>query len=178
MNPDGKVVVDKMPLYSTKLPLISKLFPGAKVLFAQRDPRDVVLSCFRRPFQINAGMYQFVTLEGAARYYDAVMRLAEVYRQKLPLDVYDIRYEKLVSDFEGETRAVCDFLGVEWNPGLHNFAQTARDRQIRTPSAAQVRGGLFTTGAGHWRRYAAHLEPIMPILQPWIERFGYDSSLD
>ena len=171
--PDDKVVVDKMPLYTVKLPIISKLFPGVKVLFAQRDPRDVVLSCFRRPFQVNAGMYQFTTLEGAARYYDAVMALAEVYRRTLPLDVHVIRYEKLVLDFEGETRAICDFLGVHWSETLADFAETARSRQIRTPSAAQVRLGLYTTGAGQWRRYERHLEPILPILQPWIERFGY-----
>jgi tetratricopeptide (TPR) repeat protein len=172
--PEGKIVIDKMPLYTTKLPIIAKLFPGVKVLFAQRDPRDVVLSCFRRAFQMNAGMYQFVTLEGTARYYDAVMSLAEVYRRTLPLDMHVIRYENLVTDFEGETRAVCEFLGADWSESLSEFANTARDRQIRTPSAAQVRQGLYATGAGQWRRYAAHLEPVMPILRPWIERFGYE----
>lgn len=174
--PDGKTIIDKMPLYTVKLPIITKLFPGAKVLFALRDPRDVVLSCFRRPFQINAGMYQFVTLEGSARYYDAVMRLAEVYRRKLPLDMHVIRYESLVEDFAGETRAVCDFLGVDWREDLQDFAENARDRQIRTPSAAQVRSGLYTTGAGQWRRFERHLEPIMPILEPWIKHFGYSST--
>jgi len=176
MIPDDKVIVDKMPLYTTKLPLISKLFPDVKILFAVRDPRDVVFSCFRRAFQMNSGMYQFVTLDGAARYYDAIMGLAEVYRQKLPLDLHVIRYENLVADFEGQTRAACEFLGVDWHDGLHDFATTARDRQIRTPSAAQVRSGLYSTGAGQWRRYEKHLEPILPILQPWIERFGYDAG--
>lgn len=174
MVPDGKTVVDKMPLYTVKLPIITKLFPGAKVLFALRDPRDVVLSCFRRPFQINSGMYQFVTLEGSARYYDAVMRLAEVYRRKLPLDLHVIRYENLVVDFENETRAVCEFLDIDWRASLHDFAANAAERQIRTPSAAQVRAGLYATGAGQWRRYERHLEPIMPILEPWIKHFGYN----
>jgi tetratricopeptide (TPR) repeat protein len=176
MAHEGKVVVDKMPLYTTKLPIIFKLFPGVKVLFALRDPRDVVFSCFRRPFQINSGMYQFVTLEGAARFYDAVMSLMETYKRVLPLDVHTIRYESFVADFEGEARAVCDFLGVEWSESLHDFAAVARERRIRTPSAAQVRAGLYSTGAGQWRRYARHLEPILPILQHWVERFGYDPT--
>ena len=175
MVPDDKVIVDKMPLYTKKLPLISKLFPGVKILFAVRDPRDVVFSCFRRAFQMNAGMYQFVTLESAALYYDAVMRLAELYRAKLPLDLHEVRYERLVTDFEGETRAACAFLGIDWSSSLNDFAAIARTRQIRTPSAAQVRGGLYS-GAGQWRPYEKHLEPIMPILRPWIERFGYDAG--
>jgi hypothetical protein len=175
-HPEGKLVVDKMPLYSVRLPVIHKLFPGVKILFALRDPRDVVLSCFRRAFQINAGMYQFVTLEGTARYYDAVMRLVEVYKQKLPLDVYNIRYENVVADLEGESRAICEFLGLEWQDSLLRFQDTARERPIRTPSAAQVRSGLYTTGAGQWRRYAKHLEPVLPILEPWVERLGYEPT--
>ena len=62
----GKVFVDKHPLHSLKLPLIARLFPKAKILFAYRDPRDVVLSCFRRRFNMNPAMYQLLTLEGAA----------------------------------------------------------------------------------------------------------------
>ena len=49
----GKVFVDKYPLNSERLPLIAKLFPEARILFALRDPRDVVLSCFRRRFEMN-----------------------------------------------------------------------------------------------------------------------------
>jgi len=38
----GKVFIDKHPLNTLKLPLIARLFPAAKILFARRDPRDVV----------------------------------------------------------------------------------------------------------------------------------------
>ena len=62
----GKVFVDKHPLHSLKLPLIARLFPDAKILFAHRDPRDVVLSCFRRRFSMNPAMYQLLRLESAA----------------------------------------------------------------------------------------------------------------
>ena len=45
---DRAVFVDKLPLNSVHQGFIAKLFPNAKILFALRDPRDVVLSCFRR----------------------------------------------------------------------------------------------------------------------------------
>jgi hypothetical protein len=35
-----------------------------------------------------------------------------------------------------------------------------------------VARGLYR-GDGQWRRYAVELEPVMPILEPWIKRFGY-----
>ncbi len=60
--PSRRVFIDKMPLNTVLLPLIAKLFPQAKILFALRDPRDVVFSCFRRRFGMNAQMYQFLRL--------------------------------------------------------------------------------------------------------------------
>ena len=69
------VFLDKMPLNAVFLPLIARLFPNAKILLALRDPRDVVLSCFRRRFAMNAGMYEFTELENTAAYYEAVMDL-------------------------------------------------------------------------------------------------------
>jgi len=172
----GKVFVDKHPLNSVRLPLIGKLFPNAKVLFALRDPRDVVLSCFRRRFGMNTAMYQLATLEGAAEYYDAVMRLVELYKVKLPLPLRYVRYESLVEDLKREVEGVCEYIGVEWNDSMLNFVETARKRVIRTPSARQVERGLYSEGVGQWRAYAAELAPVMPLLAPWVEKFGYPAD--
>ena len=169
----GKVFVDKHPLMSTKLALVAKFFPNAKVIFAIRDPRDVVLSCYRRLFTINPSMYEFLDLERSARYYDAVMRLSALYRARLNLDWHELRHETLIEDFEGEARKVCDFIGIEWNEKMHDFAQRAQIRPIATPSALQVMKGLNSDGVGQWRNYREQLAPIMPILQPWVEKFGY-----
>jgi len=169
----GRVFIDKMPLASVALPLIAKLFPSARVLFARRDPRDVVLSCFRRRFGMNPSMYQLLTLEGAAAYYDAVMRLSELYREILPVAQHEVRYESLVEDFERTARAACAFLGLEWDEAMNDFAAKARRRGISTPSAAQVARGLNREGQGSWRRYREQMAPVLPLLRPWVERFSY-----
>lgn len=169
----GKTLVDKLPLNSVRLPLITRLFPEAKILLAVRDPRDVVLSCFRRSFRVNAAMYEFVTLEGAARFYDAVMRLAALSRERLALDVAEARYEDLVGNFDAEVGRLCAFMGLEWDPAMRDFAEAARKRVIRTPSAAQVRRGLYATGREQWRRYGERMDAVEPILATWIARFGY-----
>lgn len=175
-TPSHRVFVDKMPLNTVLLPLISKLFPGAKILFALRDPRDVVLSCFRRRFGMSAQMYQFLTLEGAARYYDQVMGLADIYGPLFGLETHVLRYEDLVGDFEGEARKVCAFLGLDWDEGMRDFAAKTRQRNVNTPSAAQVARGLYRQGIGQWRAYAAQMQPVLPLLSPWCEKFGYEES--
>jgi hypothetical protein len=176
VDPTGKVFIDKHPLSTMRLPLISKVFPGAKIIFAVRDPRDVVFSCFRRSFNMNAAMYEFNSIEGAARFYDAIMSAGQVYLEKLPFQAHQLRYERLVEDFDGTARAACDFLGIEWTEGLRDFARTAQSGRIATPSSAQVTRGLYAEGVGQWRNYAFALEPALPILKPWIEKFGYDPA--
>jgi hypothetical protein len=62
----GKLFLDKHPINTLYLTLIARLFPCAKILFMRRDPRDVVLSCYRRRFKMGPAMYQMLTLEGGA----------------------------------------------------------------------------------------------------------------
>lgn len=170
------VFVDKMPLNTVVLCLIAKLFPQAKILFALRDPRDVVFSCFRRRFGLTQQMYELLTPESASTYYDAVMALADVTRAKLPLAFFDTRYEDLVLDFEGEARRLCDFLGIAYDDAMKQFASNAQLAEIDTPSVAQVARGLYTQGMGQWRRYREQLAPVLPMLEPWVGRFGYGEN--
>jgi tetratricopeptide (TPR) repeat protein len=175
-KPDGRIFVDKQPLNTFNLPLIATIFPDAKILFALRDPRDVVLSCFRRHFEPGATTYDFLTLETAARYYAQTMRLAEVCREKMRPALLECRYEDLVADFEGTMRRVCRHIGTDWREEMRDFSELAKATSIRSPSVDQVRRPLYREGVGQWRRYEAFLVPTLPILAPWIEKFGYATT--
>ena len=169
----GKAFIDKMPFNVLRLPLIARLFPSAKILFAVRDPRDVVFSCYRRRFSPTPYSFEFHSLEDCARFYAATMELAERYREILPLDLRVHRYEDLVTDFDSAVRGICAFVGLDWNPGMRDFGGVAQAIDRRSASAAQVRRGLYDGAAGQWRNYAEQLAPVLPILKPWVEKFGY-----
>jgi tetratricopeptide (TPR) repeat protein len=172
----GRVFVDKLPFHTAKLPIIAKLFPKAKILFCLRDPRDVVFSSFRRPFEVNATIFEFLSLEDGARFYDSIMRLASIYRRKLPLEVHDHRYEAMVENFEESLSEVCDFIGIAWSEKMRAFGEAAKTIVIRNPSAAQVRRPLNSEGIGQWRRYREQIAPIIPLLAPWVAVFGYPAD--
>jgi tetratricopeptide (TPR) repeat protein len=172
----GKVFIDKHPLHTLKLPLIARLFPRAKILFARRDPRDVVLGCFRRRFLMNPAVYRFLDLREAAEFYALTMEFAARVRPLLALDWYEVRYESLVADLPGESRAICRFLGLEWLPEIERFAGRAQSSNHATPSTAQLARGLDRGRAGQWLNYAAALAPVLPVLMPWVQRLGYDAE--
>ena len=169
----GKFVVDQTPLNTLHLPVIARLFPESKVIFAVRDPRDVVLSCFRRLFSLNPYTIEFLSLDDAACFYDETMRLADRYREAIDLAVTEVRNEDLIADFEGQTRSVCDFIGLSYDPKMASFSESARDRRISTPSSIQLGRGITKAGIGHWRHYEKQMATVLPIIAPWVERFGY-----
>ena len=168
----GKVVVDKLPLHTLELPYIAKLFPDARLLFALRDPRDVVLSCYRRRFQVNAAMFEFLTLPGAAEFYDAAMSLAVRARAVLSLQLREVRHEAVITDFDREVGEILDFIGVGWDASVRDFAGRVGGH-MRTPSYAQLARGLNADGVGQWRRYEHHMSTILGTLEPWVARYGY-----
>ncbi|HEX3943759.1 MAG TPA: sulfotransferase [Rhizomicrobium sp.] len=167
------VFIDKLPFHTVKLPLIAALFPNARILFAIRDPRDVVLSCIRARFRINPYMFELLRPQDAAAFYALSMSLAEAYRRALPLAIKDIRHEDLVADFDGVCRNVCNFLGIEWRESMRDFSARQRMRAVATPSARQLAQGLSRAGIGRWKNYSQQLAPLMPVLAPWVRRFGY-----
>jgi tetratricopeptide (TPR) repeat protein len=171
--PEGSILLEKLPIYTMYIPAIRKLFSNARIIIAIRDPRDVVLSCFRRNFNINTTTFEFTTLESTAHYYNSVMEILEAWRAIDDRNLFMVRNEDLIADFDLWSRRLCDFVGVEWTDSLRDFAVQARKRDIRTPSANQVRQGLNAGGVGQWRAYREQLAPVLPLLAPWVRRFGY-----
>lgn len=164
--------VDMDPMKGTRLPFIARMFPAARILVMRRDPRDVVWSCFKTSFAMSSQTLEYTTLERTARHYDALMRLTEMALARLPLAVHIVDYHRLVRDFDTETQAMCAFVGLEWSEAVRSFDRTSKARGVSTASVAQVGRGLYD-GTRQWEPYADYLEPVLPILAPWIEKFGY-----
>ena len=172
-DPAGRVFVDRHGFSIFKLPLIARLFPEARVLVARRDPRDAVLSCFATRFAMSDPSHPLLTLAGAAELYAATMELAEATEQAFGLFVQPCRLEAMIADFDTETKAICATLGIEWLPELRDFHRHVAARGVATPGAARLTEGLSPGGIGRWRNYSGEMAPVLPVLQPWIERFGY-----
>ena len=127
---------------------------------------------------MSAPIYELLSIEGAARYYDVVMQLLIRFTAALAQETCLVRHEDLVTEFAREMRRICTFLGLHWDPAMGDFALRTRNQAVLTPSTAQLVRGLSTEGLGQWRRYRTQLAPVLEMLEPWIERFYYDPPND
>lgn len=160
---------DKMPLNETHLGLIAMIFPAAPLIHVVRHPLDIMVSAISNHF--THGLYCATALETAATHYARVMDLVQHYRAQMALRYLPVRYEDIVADQEEQVRAMLDFIGIEFDPRCLGFHENRR--YARTASYAQVAEKLYDRSRFRYRRYLKHLEPVIPILQPIIDRLGY-----
>lgn len=173
---EGKLIIDKLPLNIVRLPLIRTLFPTAKVIVAIRDPRDVCLSCFMQNFTLNWAMKNFLDIRSTANIYSKIMELYLKARDRNVIECIQYRYEDLTSDKKATVERVLQFIGKDWSDKLSQHTQRAKSRLIKTPSYQDVVKPVNTKAVGRWRNYQKQLEPILPVLQPFVEEFGYEPS--
>jgi tetratricopeptide (TPR) repeat protein len=170
----NKQLVDKLPLNTVHLGFAKLLFPQAKIVVALRDPRDACLSCFMQKFEINNAMANFLDLRTTGMTYKAVMGLWLHYRTNLDDSWLEYRYESLVEDFDATVSQVLDFIGVGWHDEIANYRHAAKQRTISTPSYRDVTAPVYDRAVARWRRYEQDLTPILPLLEPFVEIFGYE----
>jgi len=169
VEPGEAWFTDKMPLNETHLGLIALMFPDAPIVHVLRHPLDVVLSVFSN--LLTHGFHCANALETIAQHYVLVMDLVEHYRREVTLKYLPIRYEDIVADQETNIRRILTFVGVPFDKRCLNFHENMR--YARTASYAQVTEQLYDSSRYRYRKYLKHLEPVIPILAPAIERLGY-----
>mgnify|MGYP002844001588 CR=1 FL=1 len=144
-------VIDKTPFNIFLLGLAQMLMPGARVVRCLRDPKDTALSCYFTNFA--QGLTWSTDLGDIARMQAAQDRVMDHWAKVLNLPVHDVRYEDLIADQEGQSRALIEFLGLEWDPACLEFHKSGN--AVLTASNWQVRKPLYKSAVGRAAAYEA-----------------------
>lgn len=157
-------VIDKMPLNVLNAGLIHRALPQARIICLRRHPVDSALSNYRQLFATDFPYYDYAfDLADAGRYYALFDRLVARWRETLPADRFtEVAYEDLVTDLEGQTRRLLDFVGLPFDPACLAFHENRA--AVSTASSVQVRSPLYSTSIGRWRRYGEGLRPLLDAL--------------
>ena len=157
---EGKTrITDKLPANFLRIGLIRLMLPNARIIHTLRDPVDTCVSCFTRlllPYS-----YDLAELGRQYRWYHELMAH---WRSVLPAGaMLDVVYEDVVDSLEEQARRLIDFCGLPWDDRCLSFHETSRP--IATPSNVQVRRPLYRSSVQRWRRYEAHLQPLLAELK-------------
>lgn len=173
----GTRLIDKNPLNMQWLPMIYRLFPEAKIILALRHPCDVILSCYMQSFRSSGLAAACSTLDRLAHAYVETMDRWLEQVSILKPTVMLSRYEELVANFPQQVERIATFLELDDASSMLSFDQHARSKSyIGTPSYSQVIEPVNRKGLGRWQKYRAHIEPVLPVLEPMMRHWGYSTD--
>ena len=156
----GALGTDKQPENFYHLPLITRLFPGCKIIHCTRDPMDCCVSNFVQSFA--AGFPHTHDLVWLGRYHNDYRRVMDVWRSLPEVGMLELAYEDLVADPETQTKRLADHLGLVWTDRVLKFHESKRT--LKTASREQVRSAINTRSIARHERFAEHLSPLRMAL--------------
>jgi tetratricopeptide (TPR) repeat protein len=151
--------VDKTPGNWMYAGLIHLILPDAKIIDIRREPMAAGFAAYKHYF---AEGHEFsYDLEDVARYYNDYSDLMAHFDAVLPGRVHHVQYESLVVNTETEISRLLDYCGLPLEPACLRFWET--EREIRTPSAEQVRQPIYKDALHHWRHFEPWLSPLRQV---------------
>ncbi len=159
----GKARLTDKTLENLQLaPLIHVTLPNARIIHIRRDDLDACFSCYATFFADQKVPFAY-DLRELGNYYRGYLRMMERWSAfVLPDRMIEVRYERLVADFESEARRIVAFCGLAWDPAALAFYDVRR--AVRTASNLQVRQPLYASSVGRAERFRPHLEPLIAAL--------------
>jgi hypothetical protein len=175
------LVGEKSPTYVRHLATIHELFPQARFVHLIRDGRDVALSAldWKKGERI-LGRYptwQEDAVTTAAIWWEWHVLLGREIGASLgPGLYYELRYESLVDDPEGECRKLCAFLDVRYDEAMLRFHE---GRTRRKPGLGSKASWLpVTAGLRSWRQQmpAEDVARFQAACGSLLDELGYGSG--
>lgn len=155
---DENVITDKMPLNFRWIGFILLAFPNAKIIHLNRDARATCWSIYKHLFSGSGNGYAY-NLNDLVEYYKLYDDLMLFWRGRFPGRIYDLNYEKLTEDQEGETRGLLEYCGLSWEDRCLEFYKTTRI--VKTSSSSQVREKIYQGSSNEWMKYKKYIQPLV-----------------
>lgn len=163
---------DKLPHNWAELAFIHLILPNARIVDIRRNALDCCVSNFALLFQPgHPASYDLIEI---ADYYLTYVRAMEWCGKVMPEVIQLVRYEALVEDAEGETRALLEFLGLEFESGCLELG--TEGRVIATASAEQARRPINRSSLDGWKRFDPWLGGLKEALAPLHRDRGHGNE--
>jgi hypothetical protein len=160
---------EKTPGYVNEIPLLVKLFPGARIIHIYRDGRDVALSWIRTRYHPH-------NVYTAAKMWKSWVSAGRRAGAALPRETYlEVCYEQLLQEPRANMQRVCEFIGEPFDEKVlrpsRPFRPGARQRQ---PLSAEI----ISTNFGKWKTGMPYRDQVMfeSVAGDLLETLGYETE--
>lgn len=159
-SPKGYHAIDKMPHNFQHLWLIALMFPCATVIHSCRSPLDTCLSCFMKDFTYEHAYTD--KLSDLGSHYRNYRALMSHWKRVIPGKIYDISYEKLITEPRSEIQALLANCHLPYEDACLHFHRSRH--AVRTASRLQVRRPLYRSSVGRSHHYEPWLQPLIDAI--------------
>ncbi|HXV73341.1 MAG TPA: sulfotransferase, partial [Sphingomonadales bacterium] len=165
----GKILIQANPANFYELPLILRMFPRSRIIFAGAHPLDTCLHCFVKDFVPGRAARIYSDLNDAAAFMADSVRLWEKFKAEMSFAFLEVRVENLFEDTEAVFDRVLDFIREE-SPypftvgarGIDRLHEIVLDQKTLSPP-------------GRWKHYREYLTGIAGTLREACRQGGYES---
>jgi len=147
-------VTDKLPFNFIFIGFIKTCLPKAKIIHCIRNSKDICISILKNYFPLDDVGFAHNEKE-IIEYYSEYKNLMSHWKSIFGNEIYDLQYEKLVSDSENEIKKLIDYLDLYWSDEC--LKQSSNKNIIKTISTVQARQPIYKSSVNLWENYADFL---------------------
>ena len=153
--------IDKQPLNLMRIDLILALWPNARIVFCQRNARDIALSLWFQYFTEEEQNFAYDFADITVVIQSCRLLMAH-WQNRFGSAIYTVRYEQLVADPTGGMAALGEWLNL---PACSTLDKGDSISAISTGSVWQARQPVYTRSTERWRDYAPYLPELLKLPQ-------------
>ena len=154
-------ITDKAPQNFKWIGFINLIFPNAKIIHCQRNPKDNFLSLYKNFFP--EGLEWTYNEDNLINYYKNYKTMMKFWKKIFPNYIYDLVYEKLINNPEEEIKNLINFCDLNWDDKCLNFYKTKRS--IKTLSVAEARKPIYKSSLSSSLNYEPFLKDSFDKLE-------------
>ena len=142
--------------------LIRSIFPKAKIINCQRSPSSSIISIIKN----NLGQVSWAhDLENIFTFFDIYFKKINKFKSMYPNFIYDLNFEKFVSNPEEESKKVMKFCEISWDKKCLEFYKR-KDIVSHTASSMQIRKPIYTNAKNN-------NAPYKKFIQKYGEKYSW-----
>ena len=157
-----KIYTDKSVQNFLWIGFIKIFFPESKIIFTDRNAKDVCLSIFKINFK-NGFMNFAYDQKDIGNFYNIYLDLINFWKKIFKDDFLTIKYESLIDKPESEIKKMISFCGLQWDQNCLNHHQNKS--VIKTASISQARRPIYKSSKNLNLNYTNYLGEMFDLLK-------------